>query len=454
MRISTVPQDRPSLRVLFALAFSLLCTVIAPSHADDAVPDTRALVDALRAQALPLALEAGTLRGPGAEWIARESAGTQFVLIGEDHGMAEPPQLAAALWRAHMGGRFGHLVIETGPRAAAALEDAARRADDGMSALAARFPTAIPFFDWQDDGAMASAAVRDGDKRRALWGVDQEFVLSGRLLFRELAALAPNDAARTLANDYAARDDALYRRMVAQRDTAAALLTQVTTDDFATLRRAFARSRDALALIADLEASATIYRADRDGDPSANTQRAALMKRNFMRAYRSAQRNGAMSPRALFRLGAFHAGRGLSPLGVFDLGNFVSELAQSNGMTSLHVLVLAAGGEANRWFPFAPDEAARRAPYDAAGELGSIGAQPFLDAADRTQWSLIPLASLRTRPELRRAGGAKFERLIYGYDAVIVVPAAHAATGYGLGVSQAPMRPAEARGTSVTAAGR
>lgn len=433
MRTATASHTITRLMVVPALAFSLLCTALAPARAGDtpaagAASDTRALVDALRAGALPISLEHGVLRGQGAEWLARESAKTQFVLIGEDHGMAESPQLATALWQARMGGSFGHLVIETGPRAAAALEEAARR--DGIATLHARFPTAIPFFDWQEDGVMASVAARGAGKLGALWGVDQEFVLSGRMLFRQLAALAPNAAARALAEGYATRDDALYRQMVEKGDAEASLLTQLQAVDFAALRREFSRSRAALELIGDLEASAAIYHAERAGDASASVSRAALMKRNFMRAYRSAQSGGNAQPRALFRMGAFHAGRGLSPLGIFDLGNLASELAQSNGMTSLHVLVLATGGEANRWFPFAADEAARRAPYNAAEELRTIGAQPFVDAADRTHWSLIPLAPLRSRPQLRRAGGTRFERLVYGYDAVVLVPEARAATDY------------------------
>ncbi|MEO8673143.1 MAG: hypothetical protein ABI411_17645 [Tahibacter sp.] len=379
---------------------------------------------------MPISLNDGVLGGTGAEWIARESLNTQFVLVGEDHGMAESPHLTQALWQASNPVRFGHLVIETGPRAASALEEAAKTGGKGIGALQARFPTAIPFFDWREDGAMASAAVHDALKPGALWGVDQEFVLSGRMLFRQLSVLAPNAAARALANDYASRDDDLYRQMVAQRDPNAALLTQLKPDDFVSLRRAFAGSPNALELISDLQTSAAIYRADHDGDASSNTSRAALMKRNFMRAYRSAQRSDSTLPRALFRLGAFHAGRGLSPLGVFDLGNLASELAQSNGKKSLHLLVLATGGEANRWFPFAPEETAKHSAYDAAAELGMIGAQPLLDAADRTQWTLIPLMPLRTRAELRRAGGPKFESLVYAYDAVILVPAARAATRY------------------------
>lgn len=417
---------------LFAIALSvgtLLTGSPTTFAADVAEPDPHAqLIAHLRAAALPVVLAGGRLHGPGADWLARESERAQFVLIGEDHGMADVPQFATALWNASTHRPFDRLVIETGPYAAAALE--AAHDSDGIAALNARHPTAIPFFNWREDGGMAANAMRDARGRRTLCGVDQEFILSGRLLFRTLAELAPDPAARELADGYAARDDALYRGMVAKRNPELALMTQLQASDFESLRRAFKGGPEALALIDDIAASAEIYRLQANEGYRSNTLRSILMKRNFMRCHRDASRD-APQPRALFRMGAMHAARGRSPLGVMDIGNLASELAAGNGATSLHVLVLAAGGESNRWYPFADDAAAKRTPYKAREELEIVGALPLLEAADADRWILIPLETLRVQPALRRAGGNRFEQLVYGYDAVVIVPKARAATLYG-----------------------
>lgn len=436
MTISPRPQPRAIAGLTLAVALATLALQAAPTAALAAAASTQAeastkpLVDTLRAAALPLTLEDGRLSGPGADWIRQASMNTQFVLVGEDHGMAEPPAVASALWSAQLGGAFDRLVIETGPQAAAEIETALRADADGLAKLMARYPTAIPFFGWREDGALAAAAVASGAAPR-LCGVDQEFILSGRQLFRRLAAMATTPAAADVANGFAQRDEALYAEMVAKRNPDAALLPRLQASDVARLEQAFAGRSEALALIADLAASAEIYRLQSTDPGRSNAQRIALMKRNLMRCL---DRVGAKTqpPRALFRLGAFHAGRGRSPLGLFDLGNLASELAESRAQRSLHLLMIAAGGEVNRWYPFANDDTARRATYDARQVLGAIGALPLLDAANARSWTLIPLAPLRSKGTLRRSGGEAFDHLVFGYDAVIVVPAARAATDYNL----------------------
>ena len=427
---------KQTLLAFFAAALLCGATTASPAHASEAPASAPApaadahaqLLARLREVAQPLALANGRLDGPGAAWIARESEQAQFVLVGEDHGMADIPQFATALWNAAGAHPFDQLVVEAGPYASTVMSDL--RDDKGLAALNARYPTAIPFFNWREDGAMVANALRDGNG--ALCGIDQEFVLSGRLLFRRLADMTRNADARALAIAYAERDEALYRDMVAKRNPELSLFSQLEAADFARLKQAFVHDADALAMLADIETSVEIYRLQQTDSFRSNAMRSALMKRNLMRCLR-ADATKTTPPRALFRMGAFHVGRGLSPTGLFDVGNLASELAQSNGMRSLHLLVVAADGEANRWFPFADEDAAKHAPYHGNDELDVVGALPLLEVADHEHWTLIPLASLRSTSAapLRRAGGERFETLVNAYDAVVVIPRARAATLYG-----------------------
>ena len=96
------------------------------------------------------------------------------------------------------------------------------------------------------------------------------------------------------------------------------------------------------------------------------------MKRNFMHYYQAALKHQPQ-PRALFRLGAFHAGRGLSPTKLFDIGNLASELANSQGSHSLHILVIAAGGQVNRWFPFIPSRGSEAFGLQRQSRIGGNG---------------------------------------------------------------------------------
>jgi hypothetical protein len=220
--------------------------------------------------------------------------------------------------------------------------------------------------------------------------------------------------------------------MVAKKDPGVMYLLRMTAAEFAELRAAFSKApADARDLVDALEQSAQIYRDQNDKPYASNLARSQMMKRNFMANYRAAQKKEAQ-PRAMFRLGAFHSIRGLGPRNLLDIGNLASEIATSNGSRSVHILVVPGGGEINRWFPFAPEEAAKHAAYDAKEELGEVGALPLLEASTASEgWSLFPMEPLRMQRALRKAGGEEFERTVCGYDAVVVIPRVHAATLYG-----------------------
>jgi|GEM_PF-633715 len=408
-------------------------TVSAPATSASEADSELALQQLLSAQRLDIALTNGKLSGVGAQWVFEQSATAQFILVGEDHGMAEAAQFSGALFAQQAAikpNNLQHLVIETGPWSAAQLETAARKGSKALAQLEARFPTAIPFFGWQQDGALALDAVRGNTTETVLWGIDQEFLLAGRILFQQLLALAPNDKAKQLAQKYLDQATANYQTMLKDHNPEIATFNALAAADFQALRATFTNTAPALDIISGIEESAKIYRTQNSNGPASNAARLALMKRNFMYYYQAALKH-QQQPRALFRLGAFHAGRGLSPLGLFDVGNLASELANSQGSHSLHILVIAAGGQVNRWFPFIPDAALKHSDYNAKEELGVMGAVPFLSAASNASWGLFPTAKLRNAAaKIKSSGGTAFEHLIFNYDAVLVVPKAVPAVNY------------------------
>lgn len=385
---------------------------------------------ALEAHRLPLEFDGARLHGPGAERLLADARAAQFVLVGEDHGFAEPALFTQALYRAGRPTGFGALVLEIGPLSAARAEAALREDCGALARLQADYPFALPFLSWSEYAALASAVVCD-EPTAALAGVDQEFEFSPRLHFARLVELAPNPEARRLAEDYARRDRVAYRAMVEKHDPRSALLPQLADADFSRLRRAFAGAApEALRILDALDESARIYRAQTSAPDASNRARADLMKRNFMALYTRLSRQTA-NPRVLVHMGAYHVGRGLSPTHQFDLGNLMSELAASQGARSYHVLLLAAGGSVNRWLPFVEDSADKKARYAARDELVSVGAVPLLGKALPRGWTLFDLVALRQVPGVRKAGGPEFAWLVDAYDAVVLIGDAQAARNLG-----------------------
>jgi len=64
---------------------------------------------------LTMTIEDGALTGPGADVINDKLEKAQFILIGEDHGFAGPPQIARAIAKAAWPYGLRYHVVEAGP---------------------------------------------------------------------------------------------------------------------------------------------------------------------------------------------------------------------------------------------------------------------------------------------------------------------------------------------------
>ncbi len=409
------------------LRISFVCLAFSALQAGAAEPPQEPLSASLDAARSTIAVSDQGLRGAGADELVERARRAQFVLIGEDHGFAQVPQFVLALKQSLGEDAPSSLAVEVGPQSAARLAQAARAGE--LSDLAQKFPGAIPFFSWREDAQLISAWQGDR-KDQAIWGVDQEFILSARLHFQRLRELAPPGPARRLVADYLERAESAESDMMARHDPAGVLLPQLQPADFDALRTALRPPRDSEAaqLLDELDASAQIYRQQGTDPYASNHARSLAMKRHFMRYYSAAQKARKSPPRALFVMGAYHVGRGASPTSQFDLGNLAAELAASEGRESLHVLLIVAGGSNNRWLPFMADTSARASAYSGKDELASIGASVFLDRAAAQEWTLFDTRALQRDAKLRGLGGPEFANLVLAYDYVIVIPKGSAAT--------------------------
>ena len=124
---------------------------------------------------------------------------------------------------------------------------------------------------------------------------------------------------------------------------------------------------------------------------------------------------------------ASSAGRGRSPVGVHDIGNLASELAESEGGRSLHILVLVAGGKVNRWLPFVDDESARHQAYGAADAFDALGASALLPLAAAHPLSLIDTEALRGK-SWPKDTPSELRELAWRWDRIVLVREGRAAT--------------------------
>lgn len=409
---------------VFAALVSLYCASLlvfgAPvAHAQSAASDSllRALLHEHRRT---LVLDQGRLSGAGADFLLEEGRQAQFFMIGEEHGIADVPELTAAVFRALRPHGYEHLVIETSPITAALLDRLSRYGRDSLSALFKRYPLAVPFYNWHEEADLLVSAMEGVGQVQVLLGVDYEFLLGTSLALVELERRAYTEQARSLARRYREQAEAGERAFVGG-DHSGLFFKRMSPDDFDALRTAFSKDPEAGSLVDVLQTSAEVWRLQFAGENyRSNLARTDLIKETFAQAYRRAKGARAEGPRMLLKLGANHLFRGRTAVNVYDVGNLAAMLAEYEGGHAFNVMVVSGSGTERAFFhPTAPGT--RR-------EEAAAWSMPLYQAADMERWTVFDLRPLRPLLHSGRLEvNPELERLIWGYDAFLVLTGSRAA---------------------------
>lgn len=390
---------------------ALALVPVRASHAQEAP-----LLATLEANRRAFTLDEDGLGGDGGEWLLDRAREARFTLLGESHHNAETPLLTSALLRQLRPAGYGTYVVESGPETTRLLMEAVRTGGvEAGEALLTPYPFSIAFLDRREELRAAATALALGYD---VWGADQEFMGSPRLLFTRLQELAASDAPRELARDMLERERAAFEQFVTTGDPRSAFLMSASAAEFERLAAAFAGDDEAARIVEQLRASADVYQAFAERRYYDNNEnRVELIKRNFLAHLGRADASPLSDRRALIKMGSVHAGRGRTPMHVFDIGNLAAELAFAGGGTSLHIVVLATGsvrpdGTFHSWREESPHLA------------------PFFDlaAADApVVYDLAPLRPLLTQQANKSAELQDLQDLALRYDALVLFPRFHPA---------------------------
>jgi hypothetical protein len=388
-------------------------TVLAVGSALAADPDLPAL---RRQHTHEFSHDGRTLAGPGAALLREQTAGAQFVLLGEVHMDREVPRFAGALFNLlHRHHGFSHLVVEQDPLA---MEEAMQRPLRGdvqaLGAHARRYPGLFEF-DSDSDLALIAQVGLQVSGPDAIWGVEQ---VTGAVRHLELLLARARTSAQRQATQ--ALLDTVRTADPGPNYSVNWLGSVRAEPDLRALRPLFGRDPAALARIDAMAKSAEIfgyYRRAEAGEPVGlfnNTVREEVLKANFIARYRAAARTRSL-PKAMFKFGSNHLYRGKNPTQAFPIGNLAHELAVFNGCEAYGLYVMALGP-------------------------GYVGLQdlpawmkPLLPDAEPLGPLLVDLRALRPyqrwlRADLADRDQAAFRELINGYDALVLLTGSARAT--------------------------
>ena len=396
------------------LARTLLITgmllVAAAGHADPLPAPQAAELVAANLHEFQYTAEA--MSGPGSRFLREATAGSQFVLLGEDHMDHATPVFAGALFRMlHSDHGFRYLVVEQDPVAIEeALAPSVRGDVDAIGRLAGRW-TSLFEFDNDEDLALIALAGALEPTGPAIWGVEQTTGASRTIA--ELVDLAPDEPARRAAMSLLATVERLDPGPSYTLNWLGGPDAEAQIAALAALYRAQPGSR-AARLLQSLATSAEIfgyYRRASAGEYVGlynNTVREATMKTNFVEQYRRAAAGGTL-PKAMFKFGANHLYHGKNPTQAFPIGNLAHELAIANGAEAygLYVISLGPGYRSYADYP--------------------SWMRPLLPADEPRVPTLVDLRALRRYQRVMRAGVAPDDvweqmALLHGYDALVILP--------------------------------
>lgn len=353
------------------------------------------------------------LTGDGLEFLRRELAASQHFLIGESHGTAETPQLVGWILNAAKEVGYSTLFLETGP-ISQEMANGILGVPDGLDAFASFLDAnfmGIAFLNWEGEATLAADALATG------WeavGLDQEFIASGRHLLGRLESLAPTDAARALVRGHidAERQVADRVRRTGDRSAMAGVfIGSASPEAFDALDAAYAGAGpEAARLLSEMRQSSAIYRMWSTGRNYDNNRlRVELMKRHIREHVASRLGGEWRRLRSVSKFGGGHCARGLNSNNQYDIGTHLSEIAESCGSRSFHLLVVAK------------TNAAPGGMVKSGVDASDL--EPLLEAAADAEWTLLDVRPLRA---LAHDTGAikdpELLELIFGFDAVAVEP--------------------------------
>lgn len=398
-----------------------------PSHSQPRAPAPaksasrmQRLADAMAANRMPLEFDGARFSGLAYEWLLRRGSDAQAFLLGEEHGIAENPKLAAQLFTALVPSGYRHVVVEISPPMARLLDRiAAAGGSPALRRALADPDTRVAFFGLSEEAdwlAKARAAVPSSVP--AIWGIDYE-VIADRHLIRHLkmrskpaAAARALEALETASNQSWAKYEQTHNPQFIFSFAGDPKLVRA-------VRAGWPRPDPQSAVILDtLEQTLAINALFVGGKGyDSNLLRSRLMRRNLLRYWRTKQ----AKDRVFMKMGASHLTRGLSLTDVFDVGTMVPEMIAEHGGESFSVMVLPGPGTqtANMdpsQFRYVPGN---RNQYGEGMDLFDKSIVPG-------KFTLFDTAPLRPIAS-SAAGGVPLPlwRVIHGFDAVLIMTGSH-----------------------------
>lgn len=402
----------------------LLASLAAPCAAQT----TTTFAEALQQARLPIVLKDGNLAGTGGDFLSQQIKASRFVLIGESHFSKQIPEFTAAVCNSMHPDVY---VSEAAPSAGNLTTELLGKPDriERLQARLRQFPESMAFLNIREENDLANTCAHTSHNPHfQVWGVDQEYLGSAGYLLNSMALSKPGPKTQAAIHSAQLKEKAAENEAQTTGDYLKLYLITLSDPDLQNLTDAITAdgTAETKRLLHEYTESRGIYRMFLDRNAETNHRRSLLMKQHFIADY-SAFHQTHPDGRLLFKFGAMHVGKGFNALHQIDLGDMVAQLADAEGVSSLHIMIFGAHG--TQGIVQGYRKPMKIEPFDMATESQESWAAPALAAmfpagADNTL-TLIDLRKLRYR---KLDMPAEWQRTIDSYDLFVIIPQVSPAT--------------------------
>jgi hypothetical protein len=372
-----------------------------------------------------IAVQDRHLSGTGLPVLQDALKNAQFVLLGEDHGIAQIPRIDSAIYEMIAPQGFNTFAIEVGPLVGHRLQSWVAQ-KDGRAQLAAfdkQYPFSIAFYGWSEEYDLLAKCPQFFPGKCQIWGLDQELMGSGGVILQAILDTHPGPEATKEAQTLLQENADKYAVAAKSGNPGDLFMMSATDTELNHLKELLAKEANpqSQALVASLIASREIYQKNMSNNGfESNRQRALLMKSTFHRNYQNAAHADGKPAKIVFKYGFWHMYKGFNPLHNNDMGNLVAELADALGARSIHIGLLGVRGKQLKF-------AGMGRPFEAAElnlreDKDFLYLKPMFDNLASDGFTLFDLRAFRKEFSSLGPIDKELERLIFGYDFLILIP--------------------------------
>jgi len=334
-----------------------------------------------------------TFTGNGWNKILESANKSNSVLIGEDHFTNEIPYFINALSSKN---HFDNFICEIDPFSAKTIESKIKNlSDKELNEFIKSYGDNFSFFELKPEFELFEKFAKS---KTNIIGLDQISLIADRLTISELKKLSKNEKAKSI---YSTMEETSKKN---SSDI------YMFTDDFQnklTELLALDLSEKEMEQLQALKLSREIYL------ESKHHLRVQWMKNQLAKELPNWK-----GKKNLFKFGAVHMASGESLLEIYDIGNFVNNIEDSEFRKSLHILIVGKSG-----YSGTPDKSNPTQIIDENSEYLKMY-KPFFNLVKDEEWHLFDLSPLKKAISENNlvVDDITLSRIIKGYDYLIIVP--------------------------------